>query len=291
MSSPSKAPELSRDQQTLHAAVASQAIREFPRGIILRAELPHDGFEEFLTGNTKIGYVMLNFSDVVDVFNEYGTLDAILESWQTPIITATEADALLQDRTRKDIRGVLDRLQPAIYIPDTGAVYMEDSNAKQLGGIQEYKIRLSWLCREIEEHNWSIELLPLAKGMKQWHFEEYTDLFRRHGFTNFAFYTRQYCGGSIGNRITDLIDHINNFITVIDPDNVLAIARHGETHLQRLPQRVTGASGLTQFIENCSDDAGGFSEDLFVPWRSGREDALFANHDHTQAKLKDYKPC
>ncbi|ELZ08336.1 hypothetical protein C479_13393 [Halovivax asiaticus JCM 14624] len=291
MSSSSKARGPSRDQQTLGEAVVSQRIKQFPRGIILRIEIPHDGFEDFLKGNMLITYVMVNFCDVVEVLDEYGTLDAVLEPWQVPIVTATEKDEILRNRTRAQIRRILKQIQPAIYIPDTGTVYREDDGAKQLGGIREYKIRLKWLNQEIAEQGWEIELLPLAKGMKQWHFEEYVDLFHRLGFTNFAFYTRQYCGGSTGNQINDLIDHINNLITVIDPDNVLAIARHGETHLRKLPPRVTGASGLTQFIKSCSDGNGSFSQDMFAEWRPRREEALFANHGHKQPKLNDYKSC
>lgn len=288
MSSHQKEQGLSRAQQTLQEAVASKRIQEFPRGIILRVELPHENFERFLRGNLLITYVMINFCDVAEVLDTYGSLDAVLEPWQIPIVTATEPDEILQDRTRDEIRRVLSQIQPAIYIPDTGTVYQEDSCAERLGGIREYKIRLKWLIREIENRDWEIELLPLAKGMKQWHFQEYVDLFNRHEFSNFAFYTRQYCGGNVGNRINDLIEHIHNFNTVVNPDNVLAIARHGESHLKKFPQCVTGASGLTQFIENCSNNKGNYSMDLFAEWRPQREDALFANHGHNQPKLKEY---
>lgn len=291
MSSHQRTQGPSRAQQTLQEAVASKRIQEFPRGIILRAELPHDNFERFLRGNVLITYVMINFCDVAEVLDDYGSLDAVLEPWQIPIVSATEPDEILQNRTRDEIRRVLKQIQPAIYVPDTGTVYKEDSKAEQLGGIREYKIRLKWLVQEIEKRGWEIELLPLAKGMKQWHFREYLDLFNQHRFSNFAFYTRQYCGGSVGNRINDLVDHIHNFDTVVNPDNILAIARHGESHLEKLPQCVTGASGLTQFIKHCSDNRGNYSMDLFTEWRPQREDALFANHGHNQPKLNEYATC
>lgn len=291
MSSPADISDSSRGQQTLFEATASQLIHSFPRGIILRAEYPNKALEDFLRGNTLLTYVMINFSDVEELLEDSPSLDAVLEPWHVPIITATDPDEVVRSRTRDNIRRILKQVQPAIYIPDAGTVYMDEDDSEQLGGIQAYKTRLRWLMQELERQDWEIRVMPLAKGNKQWHFERYVDLFERHGFTEFAFYTRQYCGGDAGNRINDLLDHINNFITVIDPDNVLAIARHGPTHLEKLPPRVTGAAGFKQFVDYCRDETGQFSDELFSDWRLEWKEHLFVNHDMSQPKFKEYKAC
>lgn len=68
---------------------------------------------------------------------------------------------------------------------------------------------------------------------------------------------------------------MNNLVDIVDPNNVFAIALHGKTHLQKLPSRVNGASGLTQFIDNCN-----YQNDQFEQWRTDLEsNALNARDD------------
>jgi hypothetical protein len=262
-----------RGQQTLHDVAASRLIRQFPAGIILRYEADNDRLEKFILGNTLITYVMFNFRDAMDLVEEHGSLNAYLSDWQVPIVTATEDDDILKNRTRDNIRYLLERIQPAIYIPDAGKVYGNDPKWKQRGGLQEYRIRVDWVLDEIERQEWEIQVLPLAKAMEPWQLKEMLPWYREHGFQDFAFYTRQYCNH--GNRINVLRDHMNNLVDIVDPNNIFAIARHGRTHLKKLPSRVNGASGIRQFFINCDYD-----NDQFEQWRADFEsNALNAGDD------------
>lgn len=273
MSSTTTSTTASSGQQTLYDAAAPCLIRKFPTGIILRYEQGNNKLEEFILGNTLITYVMFNVSDAREIIEEHGSLHAYLSAWQIPIVTATEYDEDLQNRQRDDIRYVLERIQPAIYIPDAGKVYLNDLEYKQRGGLHEYKIRVNWLIGEIERRDWGIQLLPLAKGMERWQLKELLPFFQKHEFTNFAVYTRQYCNN--GNRINDLLDHMHNLIDIVDPDNIFAIARHGKSHLEKFPPRVNGASGLKQFLTHCN-----YQEEKFKDWRSNlKTNALNRNRD------------
>lgn len=264
MSSYSTHPSTCRGQQTLHDVAASHLIRQFPAGIILRYESDNDRLEEFILGNTLITYVMFNFCDAMKLIEEYGSMHTYLSDWQIPIVTATEKDEVLKNRTRDDIRHLLKRIQPAIYVPDAGKVYGNDLKYKQRGGLQEYRIRVDWVINEIEGQGWEIEVLPLAKAMEPWQFKEMLPWYQEHRFQNFAFYTRQYY--THGNRFNALRKHMNNLVDIVDPNNIFAIALHGRSHLQKLPSRVNGASGLKQFIDNCDYD-----NDQFDWWRTDLE--------------------
>ncbi|MFD1635293.1 hypothetical protein ACOZ4L_15820 (plasmid) [Haloplanus ruber] len=264
MSSYSTPPSSRRGQQTLHEIAVSRLISQFPAGIILRYEADNDQLEDFILGNKLITYVMFNFSDAVELVEEHESLHSYLSNWQVPIVTATEADDILKNRTRDNIRHLLERIQPAIYIPDAGKVYGNDLKSKQRGGLREYRIRVDWVLDEIERQGWEIEILPLAKAMEPWQFKEMLPWYRKHGFQNFAFYARQYY--THGNRFNDLRDHTNNLVDFANPDNIFMIALHGETHLRKLPSRVNGAAGLKQFIDDCNYD-----NDQFEPWRDDLE--------------------
>lgn len=182
----------SRVQQTLHDVAASRLIRQFPDRAILRYESDNNQLEDFIPGNRLITYVMFDFSDAMDLIEEYGSLHAYLSDWQVPMVTATEDDEILRNRTRDEIRYLLERIQPAIYTPDAGKVYGNEPKYKQQGGLREYRIRVDWVVDEIERREWEIELLPIAKAMEQWQFKEMLPWYRKHGFQNFAFYVRQY---------------------------------------------------------------------------------------------------
>lgn len=277
MSSYSTPPRTRRVQQKLRDIAASRLIRQFPDGIILRYESKNNQLEEFIRGNRSITYVMFNFSDAIELIEEHGSLHAYLSDWQVPMVTATEDDEILRNRTRDEIRYLLKRIQPAIYTPDAGKVYGNEPKYQQQGGLQEYRIRVDWVVDEIERRGWEIELLPIAKAMEQWQFKEMLPWYREHGFQNFAFYARQYYNH--GNRFNDLRDHMNNLVDIVDPNNVFAIALHGKTHLRKLPSRVNGASGLKQFVDNCN-----YQNDQFEQWRTDLE----ANALNTRDDLLEY---
>lgn len=266
-----------KGQQTLHDIAASRLIRQFPAGIILRYEADNDSLEDFILGNTLITYVMFNFCDAMKIVEEYGSLHAYISDWQVPIVVATERDEILKNRTRDDIRYLLERIQPAIYVPDAGKVYGNDLEYKQRGGLQEYRIRVDWVIDEIERRGWEIEILPLAKAMEPWQFKEMLPWYRKHGFQNFAFYARQYY--THGNRFKALREHTNNLVDIVDPQNVFMIALHGKSHLRKLPSRVNGASGLKQFIDNCNYD-----NEQFKQWRAD----LDANSLNARDDLLEY---
>jgi hypothetical protein len=220
--------------------------------------------EEFVQGNEFISYLMINFTEALNIIRRDGSIRSLLSPWQVPIVTGTEHDRKVGNRTRKDIREVLEHSQPAIYIPDAGEVYCNKPKDKQLDGLKEYRVRVDWLVSELEQQDWDIRLLPLAKAMEKWHCKEMLPWFRKHDFQDFAFYTRQYCNK--GNHIILLVKHMSNFANIIEPKNMLAIARHGKNHLRKLPLQVNGASGLKQFLKHCNYDRG-----QFVMWRDDLE--------------------
>jgi len=261
-----------RGQQTLHDATVSYLIRQPPTGIILRYEPDNAELKEFIAQNTLLTYLMINFSDAYEILQEYGTLNEIISDWHVPIVTATEDDELLKNRQRDDIRYVLERIQPAIYIPDAGKVYGNDEKCEQWGGLEEYRTRVDWLVNEIERQGFDIQLLPLAKAMTKEQIKEMLPWYRRHNFQNYAFYARQYY--SDGNRFHDLRRHTSNFVNMVNPNNVFMIALHGKAHLEKLPPEITGASGLKQFIKSCDYD-----NDQFKDWRTNLETIALTTHN------------
>jgi len=259
-------------QQTLYDVTISERLRSFPSGIILRYEAT-EIFREFLIGNSHVKYVVFNVTDAMKLIRDYGSVHAILEDWQIPIVTATDPDTDIYNRQRDDVRDLLENIQPAIYIPDAGTVYW-DKPESQENGIRFFIRRLDWVMNEIEENDWRVVVLPLAKGMERWHYEKLCNCYERHGFSNYAFYCKQYFGEDRGNRIRQLENHIQNLIDVMDAERIFVIALLSKNYLKRLPPQVQAACGLYQFVTNCKVD-GQFSEDSFVNWRDDLQVTLF----------------
>ena len=264
-----------REQLGLPTESTTKITGRFPAGIILRHDPGNKKLERFIFGNAAIVFVMFNFDDVLDIIDERGSLHAYLSDWQIPIVTATNPDKELRNRTRKQIRRVLRNSQPALYVPDAGEVYCDDPEYRQRAGLREYRLRVDWLVDEIQRRNLKIQLLPLAKAMEPWHCKEMLPWFQKHGFQDYAYYTRQYCNN--GNHINTLVNHMNNFSDIINPNNIFAIARHGKTHLQKFPSTVSGASGFKQFHMHCD-----YQQELFETWRTDLEtNALNALMNHS----------
>lgn len=277
MSTHSTSTSVRGDQQTLTDFAASRLIKQFPDGVILRYEADNDRLEEFILGNPLITYVVINFSDALELINDHESLHNYLSPWQVPFVVATETDEYLQNRTMEDIRTVLAGSAPAIYTPDAGRVYLKKKvngrvvprpKEEQMAGLREYKAHVEMVLDEIDEYGWEINILPLAKAMTKEQCRWIQPFFEKHGFTDFAYYTRQYCNH--GNHINKLVSHLGNFVQIIEPRNVHAIARLGPNHLKRFPPEVTGASGLKQFLDNCAYDNNRFPE-----WRSSLERKTF----------------
>jgi len=260
-------------QQTLFDAAVSRDVRRFPKGVVLRHEPTNERLETFILGNTLITYVMINFSEAWDLVGEYGSLQKYLSPWQVPIICGAEEDEKVGNRTRWQIRRLLERAEPAIYIPDAGKVYFdkraelehqsEELVERQKEGLREYRMRVDWLLAEIQENGWEINLLPLAKAHRPWHLDIMMPWYEEHGFEDFAFYTRQYCNE--GNNINLLRRNMGHFIDAADPRNIFVIARLGRTHLKSFSPRVTGASGIKQFyskIDYNVDEFTAFKADI-----------------------------
>jgi hypothetical protein len=271
MSSPATPATPDSTQQTLHDVTISQRLRSFPSRIILRYE-PTEIFEEFLVGNFHIKYVVFNATDAAKLVRDHGSVHAVLEDWQIPIVTATDPDADIYNRQRDDIRELLANIQPAIYIPDAGTVYWDEPDSQE-GGLRFFIRRLEWVIDEVEKNNWNIAVLPLAKGMEKWHYEILRDCYERHDFSNYAFYCKQYFGEDRGNRISQLESHIQNLIDVMNAKKILVIALLSENYLRRLQPQVQAACGIYQFAANCKED-GQFIEVDFVDWRDNLENTL-----------------
>ena len=271
------------DQQTLSDLATAALVRSFPDDIILRYE-SNEALEEFIERASRlITYVMFNFTDAERLLRQDGTLYNVLDPSQVPIISAADEDEVIYNRQYSDIWSVLEACQPVIYIPDAGKVYTEKHDPeKQLAGIDEYKRRLDRVMEEIDTRGWDIHVLPLAKGIHRWHFEELKPCYEKHGFENYASYTRQFVGGGRGNQVRLLEEHLQNLIDVMDAQNVFLIARHGPTHLERFPPQVTGASGITNFAKHCKLEDGSFSIERFQEWRDDRRKRL------TEHTLEDY---
>lgn len=267
-------PEKKRSsQQTLQDITVGHLVQQFPSGVTLRYETDNPRLEEFILNNKLINYIMFNFTDAKEVIEEYGSLHDYLSAWQVPIVVATEHDRDLQNRTMEAIRTVLAGSEPAIYTPDAGRVYLQKKEngrtvprpkKEWMDGLNEYMDHVELIMSETEQQDWEINILPLAKAMNREQCRIIKPFFKKHGFTNFAYYTRQYCNH--GNHIKKLVDHIDNFIQIVEPKNVLAIARLGPNHLKQFPPEVTGVSGLKQFIDKCE-----YNNKRFSSWRKNLE--------------------
>lgn len=245
-----------------------------PRGIHLRATYPSRFFERALQARL-FGVVVLNVSHALALLDKVSNPRSLLGPSTLLVLTETENDEILLERTQRDVWRLLERMQPAIFIPDTGMVYREDSLAEQHNGVVAYRNRLEKITRHVRAEGWMIRVLPLLKGLRELHFELLCDTFERFGFDNAAFYGAPYASQHVGNAIGDLVRHLDEAITVLDPAEVFVLGQHGVNNFARLPSRVTAAAGLRQFAHTFRGRA--IEPRAVRSWRALREDALLAN--------------
>lgn len=120
MSSSESALEPSRVQQKLTAIGDS---RRFPRGPVLRVELPDRRYEAVLDGNRMVTFVMLNLSAAMKLIENHGDFSAFLEDHHLLIICAAEDDEEIV-RNRYEVLAFLKNLSRSVYfVPDHIWVY------------------------------------------------------------------------------------------------------------------------------------------------------------------------
>lgn len=279
--------ELCRGQQTLHEAVHSQRIYEPVRGVHPRVELPDESYEEWLDGNGNVEYVVINFSDAEEVIERDGNLSQVLEPWHIPVILGTERDEDVNERTLQDILDLLEVVQPAVYVPDVVYSYNWMEADRQQQALAAYTGHVEDLQELITEKKLEVRLIPTNKGWKYEHFEEYQDLFEEIGHGEFAFYAVQYTGGTAGNAKLVLRRHVRNLIAALDPESVFMMGRLADDDLLHFAPRVRGATGLRQWTTACST-MDGFSQDVWMAWREGREAKLSVNDGQEQRPINEF---
>ena len=279
--------ELGRGQQTLHEAVNSHRIYEPVRGVHPRVELPDEEFEEWLDGNRDVEYVIINFSDAEEVIERDGDLSQVLEPWHIPVILGTEYDEDVNRRTFQDVVDLLEVAQPAIYVPDVVYSYNWMDEEIQENAIEAYTGHVRALQKEIIEQDFDVRLIPTNKGWKYEHFAEYQELFDEFDYEEFAFYAVQYTGGDAGNAINVLRSHVRNSIAALDMEDVFLIGRLSEDDLLDFDPRVRGATGLRQWTDACSTEAG-LSQSLWPDFQEGREAKLSVNDGQEQRPVNEF---
>lgn len=261
-------------QQSLSEATDQIKIHLFPQGIHLRATYPSAFFERVLQARL-FEVIVLNVSHALALLQTHGNIRSLLGSDCTLIVTETENDEILLERSQTEVWRLLEQIQPAIFIPDTGMVYREDPRGVQRTGVIAYRNRLEKITGRVQSEGWRIRVLPLLKGMRQEHFELLRAVFAQFEFRDAAFYAAPYASRHVGNAIGDLKDHLNNAITVLNPENILVLGQLGMHNLRQLPPRVTAAAGVRQFAKDFRGT--NLSPYTVRQWQSEREQALCAN--------------
>jgi hypothetical protein len=276
-----------RVQQKLTAIGDS---RQFPRGPVLRVELPDRRYEAVLDGNKIVTLVMLNLSAAMKLADKHGYFSASLEDHHQLIICAAEDDEEIV-RSRYEVLSFLKALsflknlsRSVYFIPDNIWVYDQEKMEpwRQQGAIESYLERVEWYDEQIREHGLSVDLIPLAKGWLPWHFQLHIETFNRLGIRRYAFYGVQYVGGDAGNAICELVTDVHTSISVLNPEEVLLIGRHSPADLRRFRPEVVAAAGLRYWKDRCGLDATGYSSTDLATWFHEAKHVSRSNSGPTQ---------
>lgn len=282
--SPHETPNSTRSaQQTL---IESTDFGRFPRGPVLRVELPDRRYENVLSGNQMVTFVMMNLSAAMSLIKNHGDFSDFLEPHHRLIITATEDDEVII-RNRYQVLKFLGQLSRSVYfIPDHIWVYKTNDPHQQREAIKSYLKRVEWFITEIGSRGLDVRVIPLAKGWLPWHFELHKETFDRLDITGYAFYGTQYVGGDAGNAISELVKDVHTSISILDPNDVLLIGRHSPRDLTRFRPEVVAAAGLRYWKDECGLSAAGYSSADLATWYYEAIRALRNKRGLT--KLMDY---
>jgi len=141
--------------------------------------------------------IVLNVGDALRMLEAYQNPRHLIGTDCLFIITETEKDEVLLERSQRDVWRLLRQIQPAVFVPDAGMVYQGHSPEEQRNGVRAYRDRLEKVTTRVRSENWTIRILPLLKGMRQSHFEMLEDTFERFGFEEAAFYGAPYSGQGV----------------------------------------------------------------------------------------------
>ncbi|ELY87687.1 hypothetical protein C483_17348 [Natrialba hulunbeirensis JCM 10989] len=226
-------------------------------------------------------------SDAEQVIDRDGDLGEVLDPYHIPVTTATELDSITNNRQMDDVLEVFETIQPAIHIPDVGFTYgqMDESTIRAV--VDAYVGYVKELQTEIVDQDLDIRLLPTNKGWEPDHFEPYRELRDDYDITDYAFYCGQYIGDNAGNALHINRQHVRNFISVVNPEDVMLIGRLSARELAQFAPRVTAAAGLKQWREACETEDG-YSRLRYNEWVEKPEKALQSNSHAVQSNLEDY---
>lgn len=283
-----------RGQQTLQDVAKAQLIHKPIRGIGLRVELPNEVCEEFLSGFRGTRYIVINLNDARKVIKRDGDLSTVLDPYHIPVLTATEYDTVTNNRKMDTVLGIYEAAQPAICIPDVSYVYpaedddlsRKEEDARIHNIAQAYVNYVKSLYEEVRVRDYDVRLAPTQKGWKMKHFTPYRELREDYGITDYAFYCKQYIGGDMGNSLNANIRDVQNFISAVDPENVMLIGRSSPNELSKFPPRATFACGLNQW-RKASDTGSGYSHANCGQFITGTEPEILRNVDAVQQNLAE----
>ena len=253
--------------------------------ICFRVELPDRRYENVLSGDRHIGYVMVNQTDAMSVVNQRNGFNDILEPHHNLLITGTEKDEKLKKRSVYTDLDLLAKLDKSVtFIPDYSWVYGKGmTEEEQLKAVRLYLNRLERLCERIEEECLAhVTVLPLAKGICKRHFEEISDTFERLGFDRYAFYAVQT------NSLPRLIEEIRVSVTVLDPEEILVIGRGSPSEIAKLPSEVNGIASLRYWKDHVKLNSDGYSEPRLVEWQRKIRSSLEDGRVGTQSRFSNF---
>lgn len=267
-----------RGQQTLLASLIAQ----YPQvQAILRIE-PSGKFLDLLEVDTSIEHVMVTLSEAESVLRNHGGFDNILQPHHRLTIVGTEPDPTVTDRgrwTEIDLYAKIER--EARIVPDWLWVYHRMEPNHQLENVRKYLDRFEWLYKTAEEMGLPHELIPLAKGVAQSHFEEARDTFARLGIDRFAMYGVQTPSNY------EYRDRIHQAAAALDPKGVLTIGRGSPRQVEMLPEVVDETAGW-YWKRECGLTTGGYSQQKLAMWIYEIKRALHTERTDEQSRIGDF---
>lgn len=235
------------------------------QSILQSRDEPWIGCRIYLKDNRQLAWqdcwkqadgAVINHSEACAVLNQEGTLGRDLTQFQRLIITGTENDPVVAERSAANILQPLTELAPVTYLPDFGTTYGNDPTKLTAGGIDAYVNHLKHLIRANGSTDSSIEICPIIKGHHAQHFRRQKEVFERIEHDTIAFYAAEYFGSAVGNGLETVLDELRIAIKVFDPAQVLVVGLGSPTALSRLPPRVTATCYFRRWFEAALTTAG-----------------------------------
>lgn len=210
-----------------------------PTGLIPRMEYTKK-HKEFITSHLSLPYIMLNLDIVKGLVRRGLTANDVLPKGQV-ITTSTIHDSKLCYYTIEEEIDTIRRFSPAWHIPCDYPVYFEDSVEGRQWFIEALVDDTITFLEEMEDT--SVGVIPLIKGITEREWQLSTSRLQKKGVSNFAFYVKQYFGGTSGRNDNMMVEHVRRIVASTRIKYLMLVGYQSDNRIHRIPPEVQAFSG------------------------------------------------